>query len=44
MTTNLRRNLLASTLLVGASAFASPALAQDTQSADPAASDAYGPG
>ena len=31
MTTNLRRHLLASTLLVGASALATPAWAQDAQ-------------
>jgi outer membrane receptor protein involved in Fe transport len=35
MKTNLRQQLLASTLLVGAFAFASPAMAQDTQSPDP---------
>ena len=43
MTTNLRRHLLASTLLVGASALATPAWAQDAQSADPAASTPTGP-
>src|SRR3982751_1416011 len=40
MKTTLRQNLLASTLLVGASAFASPAFAQDTA---PVASDPTGP-
>ena len=43
MTTNLRRHLLASTLLVGASALATPAWAQDAQTADPAASTPTGP-
>ena len=38
MKTSFRQNLLASTLLVGTSALATPAWAQDTQSADPAAS------
>ena len=43
MKTSFRQNLLASTLLVGASALATPAWAQDTQSADPAASQPTGP-
>jgi iron complex outermembrane recepter protein len=43
MKTNLRQHLLASTLLVGAAAFATPAMAQDTQSVDPTASPPTGP-
>ena len=43
MKTNLRQHLLASTLLVGVAAFASPAAAQDTQSPDPAAQPPSGP-
>lgn len=43
MRTNLRQHLLASTLLVGAAAFASPAAAQETQSPDPAAQPPSGP-
>ena len=43
MKTNLRQHLLASTLLVGVAAFATPAFAQDTQSVDPAASPPTGP-
>ncbi|MCH8617066.1 TonB-dependent receptor [Sphingomonas sp. SM33] len=42
MTSNLRQRLLASTLLVGASAFGAPAMAQDT-TVDPAASQPTGP-
>ena len=43
MKTNLRQQLLASTLLVGAFAFASPAMAQETQSPDPAEAPPTGP-
>ncbi len=43
MIIKLRQNLLASTLLVGASALTTPAWAQDTQPADPAASKPTGP-
>ncbi|QNP44615.1 TonB-dependent receptor plug domain-containing protein (plasmid) [Sphingomonas daechungensis] len=43
MKTSFRQNLLASTLLVGTAALATPAWAQDTQSADPAASQPTGP-
>ena len=43
MNTKLRQQLLASTLLVGAFAFASPAMAQDTQSADPTDAPPTGP-
>ena len=42
MKTNLRQHLLASTLLVGAAAFATPAMAQD-QTVDPAAAPPSGP-
>ena len=43
MKTSFRQNLLASTLLVGASALATPAWAQDTQTVDPAAQPPSGP-
>ncbi|HEX7930999.1 MAG TPA: TonB-dependent receptor plug domain-containing protein, partial [Sphingomicrobium sp.] len=43
MRTNLRQNLLATTLLVGASALGAPAWAQDAQPADPTASPPSGP-
>ena len=43
MNTKLRQQLLASTLLVGAFAFASPAMAQDTQSPDPTDQPPSGP-
>ena len=43
MKTNLRQHLLASTLLVGAVAYASPALAQDPTTVDPAAAPPSGP-
>ena len=43
MKTNFRQNLLASTLLVGASALATPAWAQDMQTTDPTASQPTGP-
>jgi iron complex outermembrane recepter protein len=43
MKTNLRQHLLASTLLVGAFAYATPAFAQETQSPDPAAQPPSGP-
>ncbi|WP_223276588.1 TonB-dependent receptor domain-containing protein [Sphingomonas daechungensis] len=43
MKTSFRQNLLASTLLVGTAALATPAWAQDTQSADQAASTPTGP-
>ena len=43
MKTNFRQHLLASTLLVGAVAYASPALAQDPTTVDPAAAPPSGP-
>ena len=43
MKTSLRQQLLASTLLVGASAFGAPAMAQDTPPGEPAASNPTGP-
>jgi outer membrane receptor protein involved in Fe transport len=43
MKTSFRQNLLATTLMVGASALATPAWAQDTQTVDPAASQPTGP-
>ena len=43
MKTSFRQNLLATTLLVGASALATPAWAQENQTADPAASQPTGP-
>ena len=43
MKTSFRQNLLASTLLVGASALATPAWAQENQTVDPAASQPTGP-
>src|SRR5215218_8381562 len=43
MKTSFRQNLLATTLMVGASALATPAWAQDTQTVDPAAQPPSGP-
>jgi iron complex outermembrane recepter protein len=43
MKTKLRQQLLATTLLVGAISYAGPALAQETQSPDPAAQPPTGP-
>ena len=43
MKTSFRQNLLATTLLVGASALATPAWAQENQTADPTASQPTGP-
>src|SRR5215213_1934111 len=43
MKTSFRQNLLATTLMVGASALATPAWAQDTQTVDPMLSQPTGP-